>query len=1823
MSSSIDPSRIATNYYKLAHFSEISYTIFTSSSTSQKGGSGSSNDQSLLELELEIRRKLPDILLTYYNKCLYYFQFGHTQSRSVVELLLQQFPIQVKYGSVVKVDVLANPPKPGAQHHAQTNQANQANQGTLSKGVSPIDPSAGGSSSTPDESYLYLPFLSLTFLKAVKKLILFRLSLSQTARLFGNYSVISKPGTSEKHIIHIDPLLLGNGDLLVCITQKNTLTLFDSACVLEKGAPGPDNQIQLKTSLFVIYIMPSGIRCHLYYAAEISSNFTYSPPKNADSITNLYELSTGLQLNKDILWVKLIPNLQHLNNQTSKISRFIHSVDNKKFIFWPWELCLLQFGFTPKRDERNHETTALSSMFDSDPFLLILDFMDFNISQQQQQINQQLQPQIPTTSMPPPTVGSVQNVFSIPSAQLQPGTVEPENVDVIINEIVPSKQEEKVINCEEDGKEDVVEDGDDGEFDDLFGGDDDDMEKDEDELPERKEEVNQVNQNDKDEIIVIEKDQLHGYHKESEEVPLKAATEGGEYEGEKEGKEDIGEMENGLGLSLKVSDSVSPVPLPALSQTSGTIISATSSSNTSNNNGASYFDIPKDQMTINPLKSFSKPAKTPYNDPGAPVPVLATPFIFQTTNFTGVPSSAPALTTSGGPVSDTEDPASKSIFLPLHFNPIIKSNIDTKYGRGGKFYVAKENGNDTSKRRSVRATSVIGYEKEESVPIIDENHIPSSIGDRTGAEEVEGEEGDDDDESMNEDEESDEDEDEETLSAPLKLNTQTQLQQQQQQRLIQQQHSQVQPPANQPFPYPKPMARNFDTEISPSATSLPQSSGKLESPFGVGTGIGIGISVGVEGVFSSHIGTSISPIEQEMLPPFVKEFLENEEDEKEVGVEEVVNVDGVGPREAQEESVPGEFNGGRGVNCAVTTVGGSGENSGNVLSVGTPNASLSSSMSESSNCLPLILRCINVSTIPTIFIPNDGSNYSTNPTDFMYVDDEVDDGLSNDDDSMSVKLSNLDDFLNWLTPSIVFDMGMNLAKIQSKLELNSPDTNYELINTVDGQLVGFEDIFLLQFPNSYRINLSEFICDINEQTKKSNSNDINNNTNNAMELENQLSFLDDITNDIMLDPKAQLKRLMSLDWDSIYTSEFQNEEVSKEYKTTLDNSIRRLFNNKAEDDESEEVYDYKDSFFRLPPSKAKVHKQKNTIVNLNSIGLNFWQYLKLSPIHGEKNFQIVMISETIDYHLDCNYQFLTSLVYNYGDCRFGDISSLNLSSTSDLDGISGGIIQIEKGVDYYRQVNRKLMSMAEMIRLDLINKNNQFEFDRPLLLLFVNFDESIGSLVKIAKLCRNFKLALHQHQVPLVEVFSHVIPLTAIFKGGEGGRHRLRYISNLKLLKISMNLYNNCPEQYKGGVNREVSVRSNYTQLVKELPTKIDFKLMGVKDSGNGANGSFNGEVFLHLAYERSIDKNWLVAAWSDSMGQVTYTKSWYCSPQQKRNGGNIGGCHDLGEICDEIWDVSNELFRKLNQEIIKEMSGFGGKKFLVLTRINSIIPDDELVHWKRLSVKHKDVSLVVLSVNDSPKLLFKQSTDIKQEVQGVGAVMDIDTAVTDEIAADMEAVDSVNSKASESDFFKNFSVPESNNPSPNAVGIMMTTSPYNGSGVNFHSPQFFSNAPANFLSPQDFITTSSVAASQISGKTNNKEDKNGQYLFDPRDTIHAVLPKIPLPSFNSPTRLGMKIGYLLKEIDSIKNGQRDGENDILVYEVNLLSCSNYWNLNSIMQIILKQYKNLITLNDILGVRDTSSDDCELDYLVSGLIPWHVAAVSKTLEYVVHIDVEE
>lgn len=104
---------------------------------------------------------------------------------------------------------------------------------------------------------------------------------------------------------------------------------------------------------------------------------------------------------------------------------------------------------------------------------------------------------------------------------------------------------------------------------------------------------------------------------------------------------------------------------------------------------------------------------------------------------------------------------------------------------------------------------------------------------------------------------------------------------------------------------------------------------------------------------------------------------------------------------------------------------------------------------------------------------------------------------------------------------------------------------------------------------------------------------------------------------------------------------------------------------------------------------------------------------------------------------------------------------------------------------------------------------------------------------------------------------------------------------------------------------------------------------------------------YIIISYSRSIDKKYITCSWILPNGTNFSFKTWKLDDSFK-----------FEKVCDEIWEKTIQMISKYSSGNI-----IGDSNCIILTRLNSILPDDELMHWRRLSSKNKNVSLAVVCV--------------------------------------------------------------------------------------------------------------------------------------------------------------------------------------------------------------------------------------------------------------------
>ncbi|XDT31971.1 Mediator complex subunit 13 C-terminal domain [Nakaseomyces glabratus] len=328
---------------------------------------------------------------------------------------------------------------------------------------------------------------------------------------------------------------------------------------------------------------------------------------------------------------------------------------------------------------------------------------------------------------------------------------------------------------------------------------------------------------------------------------------------------------------------------------------------------------------------------------------------------------------------------------------------------------------------------------------------------------------------------------------------------------------------------------------------------------------------------------------------------------------------------------------------------------------------------------------------------------------------------------------------------------------------------------------------------------------------------------------------------------------------------------------------------------------------RLYPMETpfvSVRKQHDQI-KLRSDVQQFTKYANLKPVRGIKNFKFLVLTDS--FKEDC-IQFISSLSQTYINHELGFCEHLQLTNED-----SKGLIYLKDFED-----SKLLLLAAQIVSYLSTNRTSGKEVAFMMIIPVQRCD--ISELVE-----KTAKFQIIQNEVkakiPSMELYLKIVPMDFI-------KSPLTSVDDYTNLCIS--IYNILP-------NKMIK----FTHIRKQIPEKLTFKT-------SQQASAFKYDAYIHLAYSRSVDKQWMFAALSDSAGKENMMKTWYLGSSKNK----------FDEACNHIWEMALSLAGKNY-----------GKVCLILTRLNGILPDDELMNWRRLS--GRNIHLAVVCVDDNTKISF------------------------------------------------------------------------------------------------------------------------------------------------------------------------------------------------------------------------------------------------------------
>ncbi|KAG7885274.1 hypothetical protein KL938_001531 [Ogataea parapolymorpha] len=515
-------------------------------------------------------------------------------------------------------------------------------------------------------------------------------------------------------------------------------------------------------------------------------------------------------------------------------------------------------------------------------------------------------------------------------------------------------------------------------------------------------------------------------------------------------------------------------------------------------------------------------------------------------------------------------------------------------------------------------------------------------------------------------------------------------------------------------------------------------------------------------------------------------------------------------------------------------------------------------------------------------------------------------------------------------------------------------------------------------------------------------------------------------------------------------------------------------------------------------------KRNDQDLKINETSLRYWKLLNLEPLEGQKNVRVILvIPKGTSYLLEKSRIFLQDLMATYSSWNLGQMSQLQ-----DILEIPGGNFEL-----FLQNAEGALTSLADSLRNQyLVDSNGQKD---AILVVIAVPNIGMQLLTSLASVLEQFQSTLTMKAVDQeteedrrkrrkrnistivsIPIFSFykVIPLDLYLSKNES----YSVVTSQKLGDLALEIYSLYPNK---DISEPFKDRNRLLTISKQLPQKIPFVMTKAPIS----SGLIADDLFLHVCYERSIDKNWCVASWSDQYGEINFTRSWLINPDCR--------CQTFEEVSDEIFSISMDY-----------VSSHNGKSFVILTRLNNVIPDDELTEWKRLSIKNNKLTLIVLTVELEPSTLVlshlqEQKDDLK----------------------DMYSV--------------KFTAASTNSQMLTPSVANRLESPMNG-----QTPSYDPGA-----SPLD---TSAFTGSQQQVPENPE-------LIELSNECYGVILQVAQQLSNQSIRMPLRTGFIVNSGRRTAEGYEPGS----IIELNLLSCQAGVNSIELLKNLIMQYKHLANLN--------------------------------------------
>lgn len=365
----------------------------------------------------------------------------------------------------------------------------------------------------------------------------------------------------------------------------------------------------------------------------------------------------------------------------------------------------------------------------------------------------------------------------------------------------------------------------------------------------------------------------------------------------------------------------------------------------------------------------------------------------------------------------------------------------------------------------------------------------------------------------------------------------------------------------------------------------------------------------------------------------------------------------------------------------------------------------------------------------------------------------------------------------------------------------------------------------------------------------------------------------------------------------------------------------------------------------LDPDRIRLRQADDEISAELSI-IKYWETMNLQPLGGPKNVQALCLHpQGTNYSQGCG-AFMRRIKETYTSCNFGTHERLISKGLTDT-----GLLSWSSSPG-----RTTLSSLCRNIGKILKSKTNNV----PTIVYIVMPSDDLLQTIEICDAFLELFEALgHVNHSPENDVVLQLVPTSFVVDANSiVVRPQQQYIN------LALEVYNRTPCLDPNSA----SAMASAVMLERPVGRQLQFEL-----NNKVSSPSFRSGHCLHMAYCVSSNRKWLVASWSDTVGNTALTMP-YCLADES-GGSRRPRVDALRHMC----ETSVHLMGRQK-----------GQSWLAVAKVGIYEPD-ELQEWlyltQQLNDEHKFISrVVILNVElqsrlslHGPQMLSKQTMAISQ----------------------------------------------------------------------------------------------------------------------------------------------------------------------------------------------------------------------------------------------------